>query len=798
MKRSRVGDAVSFARRASSSTSSVVSRAAAVELHLSRDDADTARAISRAQIEAALALLIDDQCTLPFVARYRKERTQGLDELQLRCVEKAARRYEALEAKRASALDALQKLDIQKLDADVLRAVTSASTLEAIEDVMQKFRTKATSRADRARSLRCDALAEALILDGPGGIESLARPYVNGDAIKTVEDALKFAKDVLAERAANETAARAAARSAIWSYGALVCALTADGKAAASGKVDDKTMKKIADAVRDYYEFSAPMRRIKPHQTLAIMRAENAKVLRVKIDFDLKGATSAAMKALLGGDQNRRLGGGRYGVVRDAVEDGIKRLLAPSIEREAKGKLKAEAMERAIGDFGANLRALLLQAPLKPASCVLGVDPAYRTGCKLAVVDERGQLLDTGVVRLPQIESKAKADEGAKTLSALIKRWNVRAIAIGDGVASRETETFIADVVKSIGGDVGWRVVSEAGASVYSASELAAKELPNIDVSLRGAVSIARRLQDPMAELVKIDPAAIGVGLYQHDVKEKDLANALTATVESAVAQVGANLNTSSQSLLSRIPGLGPSLAGKIVRHRDECGSFAERSALKNVPGVGAKTFEQIIGFLRVPDAKDVLEHTSVHPESYGIARRLLKTLDIAESSVVDLTADEDAGTTSMDVLRRLKPKLSEIKDDVTALKSYAAQLRCHHLTLRDIVSDLCAPGEDVRGADAGSRANALRTHALTIDALTPGDAITGVVRNVVPFGIFVDIGVGRDALLHVTAMQKQQSSSSSAGAKPFDPHSAYAVGQTVQVIIHDVDTSRHRISLRL
>ena len=593
----------------------------------------------------------------------------------------------------------------------------------------------------------------------------------------------------------------------MWSYGALACALTADGKAAASGKVDDKAMTKIADAVRDYYEFSAPMRRIKPHQTLAIMRAENAKVLRVKIDFDLKGATSAAMKALLGGDQNRRLGGGRYGIVKDAVEDGVKRLLAPSIEREGKGKLKADAMERAVGDFGSNLRALLLQAPLKPAACVLGVDPAYRTGCKLAVVDERGQLLDTGVVRLPQIEPKSKADEGAKTVSALIKRWNVRAIAIGDGVASRETETFIADVVKTIGGDVGWRVVSEAGASVYSASELAAKELPNIDVSLRGAVSIARRLQDPMAELVKIDPAAMGVGLYQHDVKEKELADALTATVESAVAQVGANLNTSSQSLLSRSPGLGPALAGKIVRYRDECGSFPERSALKAVPGVGAKTFEQIVGFLRVPDAQDVLEHTSVHPESYGIARKLLKTLDTAESLVIDLTADDSptpASPTSMDVLRRLKPKLRAIKDDPDALKSYAAQLRCHHLTLRDIVSDLSAPGEDVRAADA-SRVNALRTQALTIDALSPGDAITGVVRNVVPFGVFVDIGVGRDALLHVTEMRKPSTTAASAAAardkstsSTFDPHSAYAVGQPVRVVIRDVDSARQRISLRL
>ena len=481
-------------------------------------------------------------------------------------------------------------------------------------------------------------------------------------------------------------------------------------------------------------------------------------------------------------------------MVSEAVEDGVKRLLAPSMEREAKSRLKTEAMERAVADFGANLRALLLQPPLSPAAVVLGVDPAYRTGCKLAVVDPTGALLDTDVVYLPQLASKkanGAAPSAANKLRALVKKWNVTAVAIGDGVASRETESLVASALDGLEG-VGWRVVSEAGASVYSASEIAGKELPDIDVSLRGAVSIARRLQDPMAELVKIEPQSIGIGLYQHDVKEKELADALTATVESAVATVGANLNTSSQSLLSRIPGLGKSLAEKIVRHRAAHGRFPERAALKSIAGVGAKTYEQIVGFLRVPDAEDALERTSVHPESYHIAKKLLKMLERDVAEVVDLTESDDAGA-SMETLRRLKPKLRAIRDDDGELASRAARLGCHPLTLKDIANELSAPGDDVRGRAAEQ--NVLRTHAATIRDLRP-DAIVSnaVVRNVVPFGVFLDLGVGRDALLHVTAMRRPDASA----ARPVDPHALFRVGQTLAVRIASVDLHRQRIAVRL
>ena len=809
----RVGRARAFA----STSSSTTSRVDQVERALAHSK--TQIRVTRSQIDAALALLLDEQCTLPFVARYRKERTNGLDEHELREIERAAKACEALEAKRASALDALQRADPPPSREDfdrVSKKLREATTVEAIEDLIGPYRTKTSSRADKARTLGCDGLAREILTDGPGGVEALARKYVvrakQGGEVKSVDEALSYARDVLADQAANEPTAREAARRTVWTSGRLSCALTANGKAAAEGKSDDKRTKKIADAVRDYYDFNAPLRRVKPHQTLAIFRAESAKVLRVKIDFDSKWAASAAMKAMVG---SRRLGGGRYNVISEAVEDGMKRLLAPSIEREAKSKLKVEAMERAIADFGANLRALLLQPPLTPAAVVLGVDPAYRTGCKLAVVDPTGALLETGVVYLPQLESKsstkasARVGDAADSLRQLVKKWGVSAIAIGDGTASRETEAFVASSMSGVSG-VGWRVVSEAGASVYSASELAAKELPNIDVSLRGAVSIARRLQDPMAELVKISPENIGIGLYQHDVKEKELADELTKTVESAVAVVGANLNTSSQSLLSRIPGLGPALAAKIVRHRDERGQFSDRAALKTVPGVGSKTYEQIIGFLRVPNAADALEHTSVHPESYAVARRLLSLLSADTAEVINLAdADKDesnpvasSSPTSIQALKKLKPKLRELATDDSALASSSARLGCHALTLKHIADELAAPGDDARARRSDAhRDNVLRTQALTIQALKPGDTIpSAVVRNVVPFGVFLDIGVGRDALLHITHMKQKTDPSdakaSGASRRIVDPHDAYSVGQSVDVEVLSVDIGRQRISV--
>lgn len=802
----RVGRARAFA-----STSSTTARVDQVERALAQSK--TQIRVTRSQIDAALALLLDEQCTLPFVARYRKERTNGLDEHELREIERAAKACEALEAKRASALDALQRADPPPAREDferVSKKLREATTLEAIEDLIGPYRTKTSSRADKARALGCDGLAREILTDGPGGVEALARKYVSakqGGEVKSVDEALSYARDVLADQAANEPTAREAARRTMWTSGRLSCALTANGKAAAEGKSDDKRTKKIADAVRDYYDFNAPLRRVKPHQTLAIFRAESAKVLRVKIDFDSKWAASAAMKAMVG---SRRLGGGRYNVISEAVEDGMKRLLSPSIEREAKSKLKVEAMERAIADFGANLRALLLQPPLTPAAVVLGVDPAYRTGCKLAVVDPTGALLETGVVYLPQLESKSSTKASARgdaadSLRQLVKKWGVSAIAIGDGTASRETEAFVASSMSGLSG-VGWRVVSEAGASVYSASELAAKELPNIDVSLRGAVSIARRLQDPMAELVKISPENIGIGLYQHDVKEKELADELTKTVESAVAVVGANLNTSSQSLLSRIPGLGPALAAKIVRHRDERGQFSDRAALKTVSGVGSKTYEQIIGFLRVPNAVDALEHTSVHPESYDIARRLLSLLSADTAEVINLADDESnpvasSSPTSIQALKKLKPKLRELATDDSALASSSARLGCHALTLKHIADELAAPGDDARARRSDAhRDNVLRTQALTLQALKPGDTIpSAVVRNVVPFGVFLDIGVGRDALLHVTHMKKKAAASDAKSSNPsriVDPHDAYSVGQSVDVEVLSVDIDRQRISV--
>lgn len=730
----------------------------------------------------ALRLLVDERCSVPFVARYRREVTGGMDEVELRRALAAHEARERLETLRRRALRALAKSETG--DETLVARARAATTEEELEDVLASVERRARSRAGRAREAGCDALAERLLSSETGaGVERAVSEFVRSrQGACSRENALGMAKDVLAERAAGEPSARAAARKSATEYGRLTCERTKLG----ANPTDDR-VRACAMDVKDYWNFSVPVSRVRPHQMLAISRAEGNKVLRAKVEFDASRATTAAMNALVG---SRRLGPGCFAVVKEAVEDGVKRLLVPSIEREVKSGLRTKALERAVEDFGTNLEALLLQPPMRPSRVVLGVDPAYRTGCKLAVVDATGALLDTGVVYLKQFESKMlkRGEPGAaERLREMVDRWSVTAIAIGNGTASRETQVLVCDALREADPELTWEVVNEAGASVYSASELAAKELPGVDVTLRGAVSIARRAQDPMAELVKIDPQSIGVGLYQHDVKEKALADALASTVESAVARVGANANTASESLLARIPGLGPSLAAKIVRHRTDNGPFAARAELQRVGGVGSKTYEQIVGFLRVPDASDALERTAVHPESYDTARKLLRALG---SDVVDLTLDDESAT-SVETLARLHPKLTALLGDDQELVTRASSLGCHPLTLRDIVGELATPGKDARerpGARASARslrATSAARRARTIDDLKPGEEITdAVVRNVVPFGVFLDLGIGRDALLHVSALPR--------GSRDV------VVGDLLDVRVVDVDRARARVSVTL
>ena len=738
-------------------------------------------------VAAALRLLVRDGCTIPFVARYRKEATGGLDEVALRRILAEHEERERLEALRAKTMRALA--DAGSSDPTLVERARAATSRYDLEDILAGVERRARSRGAKAREAGCDALAERLLASGTERLEREVNAFARSVGLDA-EEALSMAKDVLAERAAGEASARAAARKSATEYGRLTCERTKLG----ANPTDDRVRSAVAD-VRDYWNFSAPVGRVRPHQMLAISRAEANKVLRVKVEFDESRAVNAAMNAFVG---SRKLGPGCYGVVKDAVEDGVKRLLVPSIEREVKSGLKTKAMDDAVERFGANLRALLLTAPMRPSRVVLGVDPAYRTGCKLAVVDATGALLDTGVVYLQQFESKMlkRGEPGAEErLREIVRKWKVGAIAIGNGVASQETQALVCAAFRDAEDEeLRWEVVNEAGASVYSASELAAKELPGLDVSLRGAVSIARRAQDPMAELVKIDPQSIGVGLYQHDVKGKRLEEELTATVESAVARVGANANTASESLLARIPSLGPALAAKIVAHRSANGPFRERAALRTVPGVGSKTYEQIVGFLRVPDAKDALERTGIHPESYHIARKLLRALD-GDGFAIDLTNDREA--TSLDALRRLNPKLVALLANDNDIAARAASLGCHPLTLRDIASELAAPGADARerdGARAGARGfrgdDIRRVANRSLDNLRPGDDVSdAVVRNVVPFGVFVDIGAGRDALLHVSAVE---------GASSASLASRFRVGDRVDVRVADVDPERRRINLRL
>jgi protein Tex len=726
--------------------------------------------LSAAQVDRTVALL-DEGNTIPFITRYRKEVTNGLDEEQLRKLAERLQYLRNLEARRAEVQKALE--DGNHLTPELAAQLAGAETLQAIEDIYLPFRPKRRTRAQVAREQGLQPLADALLAQDAGGKTraALAEAFIDLEkGVADIEAAYAGARDIVAETITETAAVRQAVREAVRRTG-VVKVTRKDEAADAEGKY------------RLYHEFGEALTTLPPHRILAINRGEREGALKVAIE-----ANDDAFVATL----QRRYATGHGFVadeVRAAVADGYKRLLAPAIERDLRSDLTERAETHALTIFAANLRGLLLQPPLR-GRIVMGIDPGYRTGCKVAVVDATGKYLEGGVVYLHQ------PDKAKETLLKTVQRWSVQIIAIGNGTASRETEALVADVIKlydeggrtkderrttddgelssSVLGRSSLRyiMVSEAGASVYSASEAAREEFPDLDATQRGNVSIARRLQDPLAELVKIDPKALGVGLYQHDVDQKRLGGQLEAVVESCVNYVGVDLNTASAALLGYVAGLNSKTAKAVVVHRNANGPFDSRKQLLKVKGLGPKAFEQAAGFLRLPDAPDPLDHTAIHPESYAAARRLI-------AAYGDGSAQPSLPAVAAATRARLK-------SEGRTLDALAAELGIGTPTLTDILEAMEKPGRDPRDDAAPP---ILRADVLKIEDLQPGMWLKGTVRNVVDFGAFVDIGVKQDGLVHVSEM---------ADRFVKNPLDVVQVGEVVDVRVLTIDPARGRIGLSM
>jgi uncharacterized protein len=719
--------------------------------------------LSHAQVERTVALL-DEGNTIPFITRYRKEATGGLDEEQLRALADRLQYLRNLEARRAEVQKLLEEGG--NLTDELAAQLAAAETLQAIEDIYLPFRPKRRTRAQVARELGLQPLADALLAQASGkqSREELGTPFVDAEkGVPDLEAAYAGARDIVAETVAETAQVRQAVREATRRTGTLRVARK-DEAADAEGKY------------RLYYEFGEKLAALPPHRILAINRGERESALKAEVE--------ANHDAFVGTLQRRyaTAPGWLGDEVRAAVADGYKRLLAPAIERELRSELTERAEAHALTIFAANLRGLLLQPPLR-GKVVMGIDPGYRTGCKVAVVDATGKYLEGGVIYLHQ------PDKAKNALLRMAGQWGVQIIAIGNGTASRETEAMVAEVIRGMG-DGGWEVrdgavhspsptphpplryviVSEAGASVYSASTAAREEFPDLDATQRGNVSIARRLQDPLAELVKIDPKALGVGLYQHDVDQKRLGTQLEAVVESCVNYVGVDLNTASAALLGYIAGLNSKTAKAIVTHRDANGPFDSRKQLLKIKGLGPKAFEQAAGFLRIPGAPDPLDNTAIHPESYAAARLLLLSYGEDSAALPEVAAR----------VRRLFAA-----GEITSAR-LASELGIGEPTLLDMLDAMARPGRDLRD-DAPPPI--LRADVLKIEDLQPGMWLKGTVRNVVDFGAFVDIGVKQDGLVHVSEMANRYIK---------NPLEIVQVGDIVDVRVLTIDAARGRIGLSM
>jgi uncharacterized protein len=696
------------------------------------------------QVEAAVKL-IDEGCTIPFISRYRKEATGALNDEQLRNLDERLKYLRNLEDKKTQVIASIAEQGL--LTDELKNQIEKADTMVAVEDLYRPYRPKRRTRATIAKEKGLEPLANIIMLQMTGEpVVKTAEEYVSEEKdVKTPEDAVAGAKDIIAESISDNADYRTRIRELTFKEGVLT---------SAAKDAEAKTVYEM------YYNFSEPAAKMAGHRILAVNRGENEKILTVKIEAPVDKILSYLEKQIIVRDN-------RYttGIIKEAIEDSYERLIAPSIEREIRNQLTETAEAGAIKVFGRNLEQLLLQPPIT-GHVVLGWDPAFRTGCKLAVVDATGKVLDTTVIYPTAPQNKVT--EAKTVLKKLIRKYNVTLISVGNGTASRESEQVIVELLKELDTPVQYIIVNEAGASVYSASKLATEEFPNFDVGQRSAASIARRLQDPLAELVKIDPKSIGVGQYQHDMNQKKLGEALEGVVEDSVNRVGVDLNTASASLLEYISGISKAIAKNIVTYREENGRFDNRKQLLKVAKLGPKAFEQCAGFMRITGGSNPLDATSVHPESYAAAAQLLKKLGY---SMEDITSGG---------LKGLSGKVGNVS-------GMAKELEIGELTLKDIIKELEKPGRDPRDEMPKP---ILRTDVMEMKDLTPGMVLKGTVRNVIDFGVFVDIGVHQDGLVHISQITN----------KKFIKHplEAVSVGDIVEVKVLSVDEAKKRIQLTM
>lgn len=699
----------------------------------------------KAEYAANIIKLLDEGNTIPFIARYRKELHGSMDDQLIR---ELSERLDYLKGFDARAKEILQLIEAQgKLSEEIVASVEKAETMSDLENIYRPFRPKRKTRASVAKEKGLEPLAQYILnQDDPLSLPiDLAKGYIDPEkGVETAEEALSGAMDIIAELCSDNPEIRKRLFNLLWLNGAVV-----------SVAVDEE-----ADSVyTGYYKFSEPIKKISGHRILAINRGEREKFLKVTLEMPDSLSLNMIRKVMVKSDSPCGQ------AVMNACEDAYTRLLFPSVEREVRAALTENADVAAMKLFGTNLHQLLMQPPVKDR-VVIGLDPGYRTGCKVAVVDGTGRVLDTAVIY--PTHSEAKVKESKEKLKALILKHGASVISIGNGTAGKETEIFAAEVISELNQkDLAYMTVSEAGASVYSASKLAAQELPQLDLTLRSAVSIARRLQDPLAELVKIDPKSIGIGQYQHDMPQKRLGEALDGVVEDCVNSVGADLNTASPALLSRIAGLNATVCNNIVAYREENGKFKSRSELKKVPKLGPKAYEQCAGFLRVADSKEALDNTAVHPESYKAAKELLKLLGFSAKDIAN-------------------GGIKEIKTKAINKEEIARSIGIGVPTLEDILAELAQPGRDPRESLPQPQ---LRTDVMGIDDLKEGMELTGTVRNVIDFGAFVDIGVHQDGLVHISQISDKFIK---------HPSEVLKVGDIVTVRVISVDPKKQRISLTM
>lgn len=702
--------------------------------------------VKQSQVEKTIEL-IDGGNTIPFIARYRKEVTGNLSDEQLRNLNDRLTYLRNLEQRKSEVTTSIENQG--KLTEEIINDLEKAVTLAEVEDIYRPYKQKKKTRAIIAKQRGLEPLATTILEQKCESVIDCAKEYIS-EEVPTEQDAIQGAKDIIAEMISDDPDFRKKIKSIYYREGIIETTAT---------KEDEKSPYEM------YYKFTEKISTIPSHRILAINRGEKEESLKVKINKPEDKILDIICRKLIHSE------GECADLIREAAEDSFTRLIEPSVDREIRSDLTEKADEQAIKVFGKNAKQLLLGAPLKGLT-VLGFDTAYRTGCKLAVIDETGKVLDTGVVYPTEPQNDI---EGAKKeLIRLIVKDKINMIAIGNGTASRESEMFVSDTIKEVkeklGLDVYYAIVSEAGASVYSASKLATEEYPDLNVSLRGAISIARRLQDPLAEFVKIDPKAIGIGQYQHDVDQKKLTESLGGVVEDAVNEIGVDVNTATPSLLSYVSGINSGIAKNIVKYREENGKFTERKQLLKVPKLGKVAFEQCAGFIRIPDGKNPLEITAVHPESYVATEKLLDTIGYKKEDILD------------------KEKLVSIKQKLMSLnvKKVSEELQIGEITLQDIISELCKPGRDPR---EDMPKPILRSDVLKFDDLKEDMILTGTVRNITDFGVFVDVGVKHDGLVHISEM------SDKFVKKPSD---IVSIGDIVKVRVIGIDTEKQKVKLSM